>query len=268
VPVTHEVDAEWVAGFAAGVGDPTDRHVAHPLFPVCVEWPAVTAAARLDDGELLPDERRRGIHATHDLTIHRPLSPGDVLTTTATIDALEPHSRGTRERLRLETRDTTGAVVATTIMGSLFLGVAIEGAPLEPDTHTAATARDDAGESHPAPVATAEIAVRADQARLYSEGSRIWNPIHTDAGAAAAAGLPAPILHGTCTLAMATSAALALAGVADASELRRIRARFAGMVLMPSSLELRMTQGAERELLFEVFDPQGAAVIRDGHLTL
>jgi acyl dehydratase len=110
--------------------------------------------------------------------------------------------------------------------------------------------------------------VRADQARLYSEGSRIWNPIHTDAGAAAAAGLPAPILHGTCTLAMATSAALALAGVADASGPRRITARFAGMVLMPSSLELRMTRRAERELRFEVFDPQGAAVIRDGHLTL
>ena len=267
-PVTHELDTAWLAGFAAGVGDPTDRGFAHPLFPVCVEWPAVIAAARLDDGELLADERRRGIHATHDLTILRPLRPGDVLTTTATIDALEPHPRGTLERLRIETRDSTGSVVATTIMGSLFLGVSVDGTRPERDADAATMARNKAGDSDAGSVSTIELAVGADQARVYSEGSRIWNPIHTDAGAAAAAGLPAPILHGTCTLAMATSAALAHAGVADTSALRRIRARFAGMVLMPSSLELRMTRPAHRELSFEVFDLQGVAVIRGGRLTL
>jgi acyl dehydratase len=226
---------------------------------VCVEWPAVTAAARLDDGELLADERRRGVHAAHDLTIHRALRSGDVLTTTATVDALEPHSRGTLQRLRLETRDDAGSVVATTLMGSLFLGVAIEGTD-ERD--------DDVADAHPGPTSVVEIAVRADQARVYSQGSRIWNPIHTDTRAAAAARLPAPILHGTCTLAMATSAALALAGVVDTRALRRVRARFAGMVLMPSSLELRMTRPAERELAFEVFDPHGTPVIRGGRLAL
>jgi acyl dehydratase len=263
----HEVDSAWPAGFAAGVGDPVDRGLAHPLFPVCVEWPAVIAAARLDDGELLDDERRRGVHATHDLTIHRLLHAGDVLTTTATVDALEPHPRGTMERLRLETRDATGALVATTIMGSMFLGVAIAGEPTERDANRVSVAPEPTREPDTGAVATVELAVSADQARVYSEGSRIWNPIHTDSRAAVAAGLPAPILHGTCTLAMATSAALALAGVEDPGSLRRIRARFAGMVLMPSALALRTTR-TPNELRFEVFDAQGTAVIRNGRLTL
>lgn len=265
-PVIHEIDAEWLAAFAASIDDRAETAVAHPLFPVCVEWAAVTAAARLDDGALLPDERRRGIHATHDLTIHRLLRAGDVLTTIATVEALAAHRRGTFEQLRLETRDAVGALVATTVMGSLFLGVAIEGAP-RPSEAGATAASDRPALAKTAPVSTTEIAVAADQAMRYSEASRIWNPIHTDTAAATAAGLPAPVLHGTCTLAMATSAALASAGIADPNAVRRVQARFAGMVLMPSTLELRVMQPSAREVCFDVVDREGVAVIRGGHLT-
>jgi acyl dehydratase len=260
-PVTNEIDADWVNGFATSVGDRADNDTAHPLFAVCVEWPAVTAAARLDDGALLPDERRRGIHATHDLTIHRLLRAGDIVSTIATVEALEPHKRGTMERLRIETRDATGALVATTVMGSLFLDVGIEGGTVAP-----AAPADSERLTHAAAVSRSRVAVAADQAQRYSEGSRIWNPIHTEAAAATAAGLPAPILHGTCTLALAMSALFASAGI-DASTLRRVQARFGGMVLMPSVLELRVSRPAEHALSFEAFDAQGVAVIRDGLLT-
>jgi acyl dehydratase len=109
--------------------------------------------------------------------------------------------------------------------------------------------------------------VSADHARAYSEASRIWNPIHTDDDAAVAAGLPAPILHGTCTLGMATSAALAWAG-AGANALHRIRARFSGMVRMPSTLELVVWRESEHDLRFEVVDSDRAPVLRDGRLGL
>jgi acyl dehydratase len=107
--------------------------------------------------------------------------------------------------------------------------------------------------------------VAADQARAYSEASRIWNPIHTDDVAAVAAGLPAAILHGTCTLGMATSAALAWAG-ADANALVRIRARFSGMVRMPSTLELLVWREPARGVRFEVVDADRRPVLRDGRL--
>ena len=47
--------------------------------------------------------------------------------------------------------------------------------------------------------------VSATAAHVYTEGARIWNPIHTDAAVAARAGLPGIILHGTATLALAVS---------------------------------------------------------------
>ncbi|MDQ1466648.1 MAG: hypothetical protein QOH10_1063 [Actinomycetota bacterium] len=271
-PVTHEVDAAWLTAFARAVDPDSADLVAHPLFPVCVEWPAVTAAARLDGGALLDDERRRGIHATHDLTVHRLLRPGDVVTTTATVEALDPRPRGTSERLRLETRDAAGSLVATTLMGSMFLGVTIDGQPASNETTAPSeTARDDAIHSTTAStveiIDTIDMQVTADQAHTYSEASRIWNPIHTDSAAAARAGLPAPILHGTCTLAMAVSTALAWAGVAP-HRLRRVRARFAGMVTMPSTLELRVSQPSAHEVRFEVVGRDHSPVLRDGRLTL
>lgn len=261
-PVTHEIDAAWLASFSRAVGDDADGNLGHPLFPVCIEWPAVTAAARLDDGTLLAAERRRGIHATHDLTIHRLLRAGDVVATVATVEALEARRRGTFQRLRLDTRDAEGSLVATTVMGSMFIGVKLEGSlPQE-------AARDEpAVASEPPPESSISLAISADQAREYSDASRIWNPIHTDATAAVAAGLTAPILHGTCTLALATSAALAWAGV-DRAAVRRISVRFAGMVAMPSTLELRIARSSPHELRFDVVDSAGAPVLRDGRLTL
>ena len=266
-PVHSKIDGAWLTAFASAVGSPA---ASHPLFPVCVEWPAVTAAARLDDGALASDERRRGIHATHDLTIHRLIRAGDVVSTTATVDALEARRRGTFQRVRLETRAADGTLVATTLMGSMFIGVAIDG------DLTASAAKGDAvpvrdEEDRPETVETVAITVAGDQARAYSEASHIWNPIHTDDAAAIAAGLAAPILHGTCTLGLATSAALAWAGV-DVRAVRRIRVRFVGMVAMPSTLALHVWHarngGAGDELGFEVVDSNQQPVLADGRLTL
>lgn len=259
-PLRTEIDEEWLTAFAVAVGEPSGA--SHPLFPVCIEWPAVTAAARLDGGALHGDERRRGIHATHDLSIHRLLHAGDVVTTTATVDGLEARPRGTRQTLRLETRAADGTLVATTLMGSMFPGVAIEG-----EQPTRAPQPEEPADSEPDEVATLPLTVTADQAREYSEASRIWNPIHTEHAAARAAGLPAPILHGTCTLGLATSAALAWAGI-EGSALRRIRVRFSGMVAMPSTLAVRVWRSSAHELRFEVVDSDRQPVLRDGRLTL
>jgi acyl dehydratase len=258
-PVTQTVDGSWLTAFAHAVGDAGS--LSHPLFPVCVEWPAVIAAARLDDGALSGAERRRGVHTTHDLTIHRAVRPDDVLTTTATVVALEARSRGTAQRVRLDTRDAEGSPVATTLMGSMFLGVGISGPPPARAPEPAPT------EAPWTVIASIGLEVAADHALRYSEASRIWNPIHTDANAAVAAGLAAPILHGTCTLAMATSAALAWAGI-DGRSLRRVRARFSGMVPMPATLELRLGRATAPEpaVHFTVVDADHSPVLSGGRL--
>ena len=50
-----------------------DGILAHPLFPVCYEWPlALDVRAKA-----LPDDVAvRGVHATHRLTLHRPPRAG------------------------------------------------------------------------------------------------------------------------------------------------------------------------------------------------
>jgi len=51
-PVVHIIDARWLMAYAAGLGEMLPCYLdprrpegiqAHPLFPVCVEWPAVLA---------------------------------------------------------------------------------------------------------------------------------------------------------------------------------------------------------------------------------
>ena len=249
-PVVHDLDARWRMAYAAGIGNTSPRYLdgrisdeAHPLFPVCVEWPAVLAAGSLVSTDVLSrDERARGVHASHDLTIHRLAREGDELTTTATVESIERRRPGAYQVLRLETADGDGGPVATTRMGSLFLGVEVDGpdASVRPRRTTA----DDEPTFPPSDgkvLATSQRAVAVNAAHLYTECSRIYNPIHTDPRVAEGAGLPGPILHGTATLAIAIDEVLDAVG-GDPSLVRRISCRFGAMVPMPSTLTVRTLQ--------------------------
>ena len=51
-PLAHNIDARWLMAYAAGLGETDPRYfdtlapggpAAHPLFPVCYEWPVLLA---------------------------------------------------------------------------------------------------------------------------------------------------------------------------------------------------------------------------------
>lgn len=271
-PVVHDVDARWLMAYAGGVYDPmpslldTTRPggiVAHAVFPVCLEWPAVLALRSGDDG-LERDERLRGVHATHDLTLHRPIRPGDRLSTAATVVGVERRSPGAFELVRLDTVDAAGSPVATTYMGNLFLGVAVEGPDriVDGPPPVAAAVEVDVDRSVRD---EARISVPATAAQIYTACSRIWNPIHTDVAVARAAGLPGPILHGTATLALAVTTVLESAfGGIDHAEVRRVTTRFGGMVRMPSELDLTAWSDDTGEVhRIRLTDDEGRDVLRD-----
>lgn len=111
-----------------------------------------------------------------------------------------------------------------------------------------------------------EVRVAANAAHVYTECARIYNPIHTDIAHARAAGLPGIILHGTATLALSVSRALAASG-ADPAHVRRVQCRFTGMVLMPATLAVLGKRHAE-SLSFETRGPSGEAVISRGRIEL
>jgi acyl dehydratase len=86
------------------------------------------------------------------------------------------------------------------------------------------------------------------------------------------AGLPGTILHGTATLAMAASRAIAAEAAGDSTRVARVHARFGAMVLMPSEIEVRISArepGADgKTVFFEVLNAGGGRAIRDGFVVL
>ncbi len=268
-PVVHTVDHRWIMAYAASLRDHAPVYldttrayglIAHPLFPVCLEWPVVLLSRRVPGlvHALTHDEARRGIHATHDLTIERVIQADQTLTTVGEVIGVERRSPGAFMTIEMRTTDESGKLVSRTVQGSLFLGVEVEGAdrPAPVDDPIPQPVDDR--------VATeATIEIGPGDAHTYTECARIWNPIHTDLAVAHDAGLPGLILHGTATLAHAVSVAVHTVGRGDPRSIRRIRGRFGAWVPMPSVLTVRLY----RDDRFEVLGPGGAPAVRDGHLT-
>ena len=269
-------DARWTMSYAAGLGDRLDAYfdttrpsgvIAHPLFPVCVEWIDATRGDNMVGG-LTPEEARRGVHYAHDLTLHRAVRGGDVATVTPTIVGVERHRAGAVMTTRFDAVDADGDALWTTYSKSLLRDVDVDG----PDRV------DDAPDAVPlAPAAEqpdrrVALPVVAGAAHVYTESARIWNPIHTDAGFAQAAGLPAIILHGTATLALAVSQIVDVEAGGEPERVRRIVGRFGAMVFMPSTLAVAMTRRAATPsgdtVWFEVQTDDGSPAVRHGAVVL
>jgi acyl dehydratase len=252
-PLEHRLDARWVMAYNAGLGERSD--VVHPLFPVCYEWPVSHAIRALP---VLKPIAGLLVHAQHDLVIHRPLKADETVSCTVRVASAEPRSPGAFVVYRFEARDANGKLVTVTDFGALYRGVRLDRAAGEPvnDPLPLDTKFEQAG----------EIAIAATAAHVYTECARIWNPIHTDVVYARAAGLPDIILHGTATLAYSISSLLKTFHI-EASAVRRVACRFAGMVLMPSTLSVHAArQGAS--LQFETRNDRGETVISRGRLLL
>jgi acyl dehydratase len=265
----HEVDARWLMAYAASLGDQlpcyfdtTERLTAHPVFPVCLEWPVVLDARHVEGyATMTSEERARGVHATHDLFIHRPLRADTAYITESTIVGVEQRPSGAFQLTRLDTRDTEGELCITTHQGSLSRDVRVEGGdrwlerpPVLPEPDTSEPVND-----------VYTVAVDAGLAHCYTECARIWNPIHTDRAVALAAGLPDIILHGTATLALAVSAVVNNLLDGHPERVKRVACRFSGMVLMPTTLSVRVAQRSDTGCWFNV-ECDGKDVIKGGFL--
>jgi acyl dehydratase len=263
-------DARWTMAYAAALGDTqacyfdtTGTVIAHPLFPVCPEWPVVLDGRNVEGfSTLTREEGARGVHATHDLEIHRPIAAGMELYTTATIVAVEARKPGAYQLTKLETVLEDGTPIATTWQGSLYRGVAVEGAERVLEREPASPAI----ETLPAYGREHELRVAAGAAHVYTECARIWNPIHTDRAVALAAGLPDIILHGTATLALAVSAVVREELDGQPRRVRRIAGRFGAMVMMPSTLRLVLERRSGDTVAFSVRTEEDALAIRDGFI--
>lgn len=226
--VENTVHERYLRAFAAGVGDLSpalfdldspEGIVAHPVYPVCLEWPLILAGPPglgLDD-----DAVHAGLHVSHEIAWTRPIRPGDKLRTTLRVETLEQRSSGVLAVFAFATTGLDGGPVVESHQGVLYRGSTLDETPIE-----GASSRS----PDPAPTdAFREVArfrVEEGDAVVYSECSGIWNPIHTDPRAARTAGLPHPVLHGTATLARTISAVVGSRLGADPTRLARLACRF------------------------------------------
>lgn len=271
-PMAHQVDARWLMAYAAALGDLNPLYmdtqantvIAHPVFPVCPEWPVILDTRNMRASEqLTAEESARGVHAAHDLHIYRPIKAGDHITTKATMIGARAIRPGAAYTMRLDTVDAvSGDLLARTYQLGIYRGVAVAGGdasietpPELPDTTPFA-----------APLSQ-EIFVAEGAAHTYTECARIWNPIHTDRSVALGAGLPDIILHGTATLALAVSRIINEYAGGDPRRVRRLGGRFSAMVLMPSTITLRSERQGD-VIAYQVLTEDGDPAISNGFVCL
>jgi acyl dehydratase len=267
-PTAVTAEARWLMAYAAALGETDARYydttapagpMAHPLFSVCYEWPlAQTLRAKAMDAEIA----HRSVHAFHNLVIHRPPQAGERLRVSAKTSAVQKVRGGTLVVTRFSATDRTGVAVTTTEYGSIYRGVELKGDEVAATTSVPPATSPNGGVRWEERV---EIALQT--AHIYTECARIYNPIHTDAAVARAAGLPAIILHGTATLALAVSRIVARELGGDPGRVRGVAVRFSGMVRLPSHITVRGREADAGGIAFDALGPDGSAVLSAGRLT-
>ena len=246
------VDKRWIMAYNAALGEVSATP--HALFPVCYEWDA-TRALRESTG--LQKLNAQLVHAQHDIVVHRPPRVGEVLTTVARVVSAGQRKPGAFVTIRLTARGAGGEPVSTSDYGMLYRSVVLEGGSRaieqveDPPRHSGELKR------------VGEVQVAATAAHVYTECARIWNPIHTDPDYARDAGLPGIILHGTATLAFSISE---LRKAFARTKTSHVRCRFAGMVLMPSTLSVHAAAEGT-SIAFETRNERNEPVIERGWIS-
>lgn len=134
------------------------------------------------------------VHVANRMTLLRPVTVDDVLTTEVHLEALRPHARGALVDLVGQVR-VDGDTAWTGVSTYLAQGVSVAGEP-QP------TPRQDFAPATP----HALWKLPADLGRRYRAVSHDPNPIHTSRLAARAFGFARPIIHGMWTHARALAA--------------------------------------------------------------
>jgi acyl dehydratase len=199
------------------------------------------------------------VHGAEEHVLHAPIRPGDVLSMAPVLESIEQKETGETFTVKVTEAREDGEVVAE-VRGTMFIR----------GTGSRRAAVASAGSEAPGGEIVYEEATKVDddQTYRYAEASGDRNPIHLDAETAKLAGLPGIILHGMCTMAIATKGAVnGLAG-GDPVRIARVGARFSRPVLPGQELTTRFWEessaGTETTYGFETYAGRGRAVIKNG----
>lgn len=260
-----KVEADRTKAYAAATNDPIPAHrdatVAPPVFAVVPIWDTMAGAMA---SVVPPEVILLVVHGEQDMRFHKPIVPGSVLRSKAAPIGVHVKPNGTSVIVKVETRDQTDELVVEQYMTSFFRGVNDgEGAGDQAPDHKL-TADTKSG----APVASVTQQLDTDQTYRYAEASGDQMPIHLDAEVAKSVGLPGIIIHGLCTMAFTSVAALTELCGNDTAKLRRLAVRFSRPVLPGQEITTTFwaagDEGGNPVYGFETRNGDGEVVIKDG----
>ena len=203
----------------------------------------------------------RGLHVEQVSRLLCPIRPGSKLTTVAELYLAEKRTNAVHLATEFRTTDDTGECVSVTRTHMLYPGVDLAGSKLPA---TASTRRTPRAADLPA---IGTFSLDESNAMIYTECSRIWNPIHTDPRVAKAAGLSGSVLHETETLARAISIITrTLPGAPFA--VKSLSCLFTAPVFPGALVEVRASGSLDGTIDFEVVSDDGSRAITEGQLTL
>jgi acyl dehydratase len=259
-PVEYEATRDRIAAYAAATNDTIAAHVAGdvapPVFAVVPAFQANgMAALSVIPGELLGAI----LHGEQDIHFHRPIEPGMKLRTVGTPIGMRQRSSGITVVTKTETTADGEPIV------DQYWTTFVRGAQGATDVGDEAPPhRLDEGLREREPDAEVVQTFDADQTFRYAEASGDPMQIHLDDEFAKSVGLPGIIIHGLCTMAFTSVAAIEHACPEDPTRLERLAVRFASIALPEQTVTTRIWDLGGGAHAYETTSDAGAVVIKDG----
>jgi acyl dehydratase len=264
-PQDYGVTAQAVMNYARAYNDDnpwfvdTNRAggiIAPPMFGVVTGWLSIMIV--MTDSELGVDVLRL-LHSEQDMFFLRPMVPGDIITSAATIAAIEDEPAG--ESLTVEVQCTNQR--AESVQRMRFTAL-IRGRSSRERKRTRGGEAAPMGE----PLLRVRQKIDDDQTFRYASASGDYNPIHVDENVAKMAGLPGIVVHGLCTMAFTSKVMIDQLCDRDPHKLRRLRARFSRPVFPGREITTAVWplsgHGGIKSYVYETYNSEGKDVIREG----
>ena len=263
--------------YAAAVGDANPRYfdderegglVAPPMLATALTWPLSVVLPQSLQAEGFPQGPPTGqVHYSEVLVFHRPLKPGDKLVIKGKVAAILEHRAGAHVVVRYDAFDARDQPVFTEFSGAILRGLPAAGCAGEDRLLV-----EPPGPWPDEALWEAPIAIDPLAPYLYDGCTNIVFPIHTSPRFAKSVGLPGILLQGTATLAHAARELVDRECDGDPARLKVLGCRFSGRVAPGTEIRVRLlhkeTTAEGRDVLFDVCDADGHAVVRQGHARL
>ena len=271
IAVSTELTKRRLLAFAAGIGEWAPQYsddlregglLGHPGLVESLMW----AARFMPDDDTDPRAIPFGVHATTDWRFQRAFRAGDVITTQGEVITVAQIPPGAISTTRYRMLDSHGDEVAVMDTSGIMRGMRTDGPDRVLSTAPPLPERVVASE----PLWSTVVPLPPQTAHIYTECADIWNPTHTERRFAQDAGLPDPILHGSCTFAFSVRELMRRYLDNDPQRLRRVAGQFRSIVMLGDPITVQAMgetrDGGRRVVFWETRNVQGAPAVANGVL--